>query len=128
MHAHGLENLEGYTASSRILLEAATALFERIVNPDLLIRRLYLTACRVLPEAEAPKKDAYEQLDLFTDYAAVKKHQKEEAARLARERKRQEAMLEIKRKFGKNAILKGINFQEGATGRERNGQIGGHKA
>ena len=127
-HAHGTENLEGYTASSRILLEAATALFERIVNPDLLIRRLYLTACRVLPEAEAPKKDAYEQLDLFTDYAAVKKHQKEEAARLARERKRQEAMLEIKRKFGKNAILKGINFQEGATGRERNGQIGGHKA
>ena len=127
-HAHGTENLKEYTSSSRILLDAATTLFERIVDPDLLVRRLYLTACRVLPVTEAPQKDSYEQLDLFTDYNAEKKRRETEEAWLARERKRQKAILEIKQKFGKNAILKGINFEDGATGRERNGQIGGHKA
>ena len=127
-HAHGTENLKEYTSSSRILLDAATTLFERIVDPDLLVRRLYLTACRVLPETDAPQKDSYEQLDLFTDYNAEKKRRETEEAWLARERKRQKAILEIKQKFGKNAILKGINFEDGATGRERNGQIGGHKA
>lgn len=71
-HSHGTENLKEYTSSSRILLDAATTLFERIVDPDLLVRRLYLTACRVLPETDAPQKDSYEQLDLFTDYNAEK--------------------------------------------------------
>lgn len=127
-HAHGTENLSEYTSSSRIILDAATALFERIVEPDLLVRRLYLTACRVLPEAEVPKPGAYEQMDLFTDYEAKEKKRAEEQLWLARERRRQEAMLKIKQKFGKNAILKGMNFEDGATGRERNGQIGGHKA
>lgn len=127
-HAHGTENLKEYTSSSRILLDAATTLFERIVDPDLLVRRLYLTACRVLPETDALQKDSYEQLDLFTYYNAEKKRRETEGAWLDRERKRQKAILEIKQKFGKNAILKGINFEDGATGRERNRQIGGHKA
>ena len=100
-HAHGTENLSEYTSSSRIILDAATALFERIVEPDLLVRRLYLTACRVLPEAEVPKPDNYEQMNLFTDYEAKEKEQAEEKAWLARERRRQEAMLKIKQKFGK---------------------------
>ena len=127
-HAHGTEHLKEYTASSRLLVEAATALFERIVDRELLVRRLYLTACRVLPEAEAPDPAACEQLDLFTDYEAEEARRRAEQEKLSRERKQQEALLEIKQKFGKNAILKGMNFQEGATGRERNGQIGGHKA
>ena len=100
-----------------------TALFDRIVNPDLLVRRIYVTACR-LEDAKTAEKDSFEQLDLFTDPAA--QEAKQEA--LAREEKMQEAMLSIRKKYGKNAILKGMNFKEGATARQRNGQIGGHKA
>lgn len=87
-----------------------------------------MTACRVLPESEIPAPVSFEQMDLFTDYEAKEKKRAEEKVWLERERRRQKAILEIKQKFGKNAILKGMNFEEGATGRERNGQIGGHKA
>ena len=122
-HAHGTANLSGYSSSTHEIMEAMTALFDRIVNPDLLVRRIYVTACR-LEDAKAAGKDSFEQLDLFTDPAA--QEAKQEA--LAREEKMQEAMLSIRKKFGKNAILKGMNFKEGATARQRNGQIGGHKA
>ena len=83
----------------------------------------------MISEADAPKKeDSYEQLDLFTDYAALEKEREKGQADLEREKKMQKAMLEIKKKFGKNAVLKGMNLEEGATARNRNGQIGGHKA
>ncbi len=122
-HAHGTANLSGYSSSTHEIMEAMTALFDRIVNPDLLVRRIYVTACQ-LEDAKTAGKDNFEQLDLFTDPAA--QEAKQEA--LAREEKMQEAMLSIRKKFGKNAILKGMNFKEGATSRQRNGQIGGHKA
>ena len=127
-HAHGTENLERYTSSSKRLVDAATALYQRVVNPKLLVRRMYLTATHVLDAQDAPDPTALEQLDLFTDYQAVEQARAQEDAELEREHQRQKAVLEIKKKFGKNAILKGISFTEGATARERNGQIGGHKA
>lgn len=126
-HAHGTQNLEKYTSSTKALLQAVTELYDRIIDKELLVRRVSLTANRVLGEADVPQAAA-EQLDLFTDYAAREKQQAEEAAELEREHRRQQAMLEIKKKFGKSAILKGMNLEEGATARERNQTIGGHKA
>ena len=98
------------------------------MDQNLLIRRVYLTANRVVSEDMAKKAETFEQLDLFTDYAALRKKQELEEAALERERKMQKAMLDIKKKFGKNAILKGMNLEDGATTMERNKQIGGHKA
>lgn len=125
-HAHGTENLGRYSSSTGELIKATLALYDRIVDKNLLVRRLSITADHLIAEADAPKHDVADQLDLFTDYAAQEKQQEEDAAALARERKVQEAMLSIKKRFGKNAILKGMNFEEGATARRRNQQIGGH--
>ncbi len=128
-HAHGTENLDGFSSSSQKIMDAVSVLYDRVVDKNLLIRRMNVTANHVLREASAPRKeDAYEQLDLFTDYVALEEKKKAEKEKLARERKLQEAELNIKKRFGKNAILKGMNFQEGATARSRNQQIGGHKA
>lgn len=128
-HAHGTTNLGCHTSSTKKIMGAAAELFDQIVDSSLLIRRLNITANHVMDEASAPKKsDGFEQLNLFTDYAALEEKQAQEQAELERERKMQQAMLTIKKKFGKNAILKGMNFQEGATAKDRNGQIGGHKA
>ncbi len=128
-HAHGTANLDGYTSSTKKIMCAASELFDRIVDKNLLVRRLNIVANHVLPEADAPKKnDGFEQLDLFTDYAALEANQERERAELEREKKMQQAMLTIKKKFGKNAILKGMNLEEGATAKDRNAQIGGHKA
>ena len=127
-HAHGTANLEEYTASTKRIIAAALELFDRIIDRDLLARRLTISAGRVLPEDEAPRKKAFEQLDLFTNYTAVQEQQEREAADLEREKKVQKAVLDIKKRFGKNAILKGMNFQEGATAKDRNRTIGGHKA
>lgn len=128
-HSHGTQNLERYTSSTKLIVGAATELFDRIADKNLLVRRLNIVAAHVIPEGEAPKKEpGFEQLDLFTDYAAEQAKQEKEDAALARERKRQEAVLAIKKKFGKNAILRGMNLEEGATARDRNSQIGGHKA
>ena len=123
-HATGTENFP-YTSSANDLLRAVTALYDRIVDPNLLIRRLSISANKLLPEADAPKEEA-EQLDLFTDYAAKEQREQADEAAYARERKIQEAMLGIKKKYGKNAILKGMNLEEGATAKERNQTIGGH--
>ena len=109
-------------------MNAVCTLFDRIVDPELFVRRISLTANHVLEESLAPPSEIYEQLDLFTDYQALEARRKAEREQRERERSRQKAVLEIKRKFGKNAILKGMNFEEGATARQRNGQIGGHKA
>lgn len=128
-HSHGTQNLERYTSSTKLIVGAATELFDRIADKKLLVRRLNIVAAHVIPESEAPKKEpGFEQLDLFTDYVAEQAKQEKEDAALARERKRQEAVLAIKKKFGKNAILRGMNLEEGATARDRNSQIGGHKA
>ena len=128
-HAHGTANLDGHTSSTRKIMCAASELFDRIVDKNLLVRRLNIVANHVLPEADAPKKnDGFVQLDLFTDYAALELKQERERAELEREKKMQQAMLTIKKKFGKNAILKGMNLSEGATAKDRNAQIGGHKA
>ena len=128
-HAHGTANLDGHTSSTKKIMCAVSELFDRIVDKNLLVRRLNIVANHVLPEADAPKKnDGFEQLDLFTDYAALEAKQERERAEFERERKMQQAMLTIKKKFGKNAILKGMNLEEGATAKDRNAQIGGHKA
>lgn len=128
-HAHGTTNLDGHTSSTKKIMCAASELFDRIVDKNLLVRRLNIVANHVIPEAEAQEKNAgYVQLDLFTDYAALEKKKQQESAELEREKKMQQAMLQIKKKFGKNAILKGMNLEEGATAKDRNAQIGGHKA
>ena len=127
-HAHGTVNLKQYTSSARQMVQAVTELFDRIVDEKLLVRRLSMAAAHVIPEEEAQNEIQFEQLDLFTDYAALQKEQEKQEAELERERKMQKAVLEIKKKFGKNAVLKGMNLEEGATARDRNRQIGGHKA
>lgn len=128
-HAHGTENLESFTSSTQKMVEAASVLYDRIVDKNLLIRRMNITANNIVEEkAVQQKNNSYQQLDLFTDYAAEEEQEKQEALRLDRERKLQEATITIKKKFGKNAILKGMSLQEGATAKNRNEQIGGHKA
>ena len=127
-HAHGTINLKRQTSSTQMLMDAVMELYDRIVNKDLLIRRINITANKLVDEHTVTNDDAYEQLDFFTDYEAVKKQKEKEEADLERERHMQEAMLSIKKKYGKNAILKGMNLQEGATAKDRNAQIGGHKA
>ncbi len=127
-HAHGTANLEEYTASTRRIITAALELFDRIIDRSLLVRRLYLTATRVSDEKSAPDKKAFEQMDFFTDYHAVEERRTKETADLEREKKVQRTVLDIKKRFGKNAILKGMNLEEGATAKERNRTIGGHRS
>ena len=126
--AHGTANLDRQSSSTKKIVEAVMTLFDRIMNPKLLVRRIYLTANHVVPECEAAGQPETEQLDLFTNYAAEQEKRQREAADLEREKRMQHAMLQIQEKYGKNAILKGTNLQEGATTIQRNGQIGGHKA
>lgn len=128
-HAHGTINLKQYTSSSRTILQSALQLYDEIVDSALLVRRLNITANHVVDEASAPLPDGgFEQLSLFTDYAAQEAQREAKKAALEKERKLQEATLAIKKKFGKNAILRGMSLQEGATAKDRNRQIGGHKA
>lgn len=128
-HAHGSANLGRYTSSTKRIVAATAELARRILDPKLLVRRINITAARVLDEAsarESERKD--EQLSMFTDYEAEEKEKQAEAAALEREKRMQQAVIDIKNKYGKNAIMKGMNLEEGATARERNRQIGGHKA
>lgn len=125
--AHGAQKLDAPSSSTRRIMEAASALFDRIVDGGLLVRRMYLVAAHIVPEDEA-QPEKMEQLDLFTDLATEDARREAEQAALAREKKLQETTLAIKKKFGKNAILKGMSLEEGATARERNARIGGHKA
>ena len=127
-HAHGTASLSCHTASSKELIRAASDLFDRIVNPILLIRRLSITANHTVPERSVSTPILYEQMNLFTDYAALEKRRKKKQAELERDNKLQQAILTIKKKYGRNAILRGMSLEEGATARERNKQIGGHKA
>ena len=127
-HAHGSLRLGEMTSSTKRITEAAVELFDRIIDQNLLVRRVNLVANHVIREEEAAAQPVAEQLDLFTDYAAQAEQRQAEQAARARERKVQDALLEIKQKFGKNAVLKGMNLQEGGTTIDRNKQVGGHKA
>ena len=126
--AHGSENLERPSSSTRKIQEAMMRLYDRIVDPKLLVRRMYVVANHVVPAASVPREAEFEQLDLFTDPAEAEARKAEEQSALEKERRLQQAMLSIKQRYGKNSILHGTSYEEGATGRERNGQIGGHKA
>ena len=129
-HAHGTANLGSHMSSTSRILEAVTQLYDRIVDKNLLTRRINITANHIVSEqaAQASKGPEYEQMDLFTDYEAKDREKADEQAELEREKLMQHTMLDIKKKFGKNAILRGFNLEEGATAKERNEQIGGHKA
>lgn len=127
-HAHGTANLDRAGSSSRLIADAVLALYGRIADPALLVRRLTLAANHVAPAGSGAGSPVCEQLDLFSDAGAEERKRAEEDAALARERRMQEAMLHIKKKYGKNAILKGSDLEEGATAVERNNQIGGHRA
>lgn len=126
-HAHGTENIGKKTSSTKRIMETVLDLYDRIINRDLLVRRVTVTAARIVPE-DSVQEESFEQMDLFTDYGLVEKKKKEEQMALEKERKTQQMVLDIKKKFGKNAVLRGMSLQEGATARERNEQIGGHKA
>lgn len=128
-HAHGTENMPKYTSSTNRLVEAALRLFERIINKDLNVRRVAVTVCKLLPEDEAKQADSgrMEQISFF-DSPDIQERREQEQTELEKERRCQETILQIRKKYGKNAILKGVNYEEGATTKNRNGQIGGHKA
>ena len=127
-HAHGTANLKRKTSSSRIITDATMELFDRIVDHNLLIRRINIAACKLARERDLPKEREPEQFTLFEDPKAMLLREQEEEATLESEKRMQKAILEIRKRYGKNAILKGMNFQECATARERNGQVGGHRA
>ena len=122
--AHGSQNIGKFTASSRLIVKAALELYDRIINPDLLVRRMYLVANHTTDEQKANEQAQGEQLDLFS----TAEQKDAENAALEKEKSIQKTVLDLQKKFGKNAVLKGMNFQEGATAMERNRQIGGHKA
>ena len=126
VHAHGTINIDRHTSSGKILIEKVAELYDRIINPNLLVRRLTLSINHLISEDNIKDKPKTVQLDLFTDYEELKRQQEIEEAELSKERRRQEAVLRIKKMFGKNAILKGLNYTDGATQRDRNQQIGGH--
>lgn len=123
-HAHGTVNLKQKTSSTIAIIDATMELFSRIANKNLLVRRISLCANRVVGEEEAAQEPRYEQLSLFGE--EQEGHVDEE--RQKRERKLQQAMIDVKKRYGKNAMVKGMNLQEGATAMERNRQIGGHRA
>ena len=127
VHAHGTGNIDRWTSSTRRIVDVMTELFDRIADHDLFVRRITVCAVGLIDEADIPPEEP-EQLDLFTDYEA--KEKREAAERLAdeKEKRLQKATLELQERFGKNAVLKGMNLQEGAMTIQRNGQIGGHKA
>ena len=122
-HAHGTINLEHKTSSNKIIGEAVMELYDRIIDKRLLTRRINETAKNINSEEQADKENSFEQIDLFTDYSEVQKKREKEH----KEHELQKSILNIKKKYGKNAILKGMNFQEGATPIDRNSQVGGHK-
>ncbi len=127
-HAHGTIHMDKQTSSAKRITDAVMELFDQIVDKTLLVRRLNLVAGKVVFESDTKTtEETYEQLNLFTDYMALKEKQDIEQKALEKERKMQQAMIDIKKKFGKNAILKGMNLEEGATMKERNRQIGGHR-
>ncbi len=127
-NAHGSRNLGRATSSTRLIIDAVTEIFERVVDRDLMVRRMYVVANHVKDERFETDGFEGEQLDILTDYSALGEKRAEEKKKLLREKEKQKALIGIKRRFGKNSILKGVDFEDGATAIERNGQVGGHKA
>lgn len=126
-HAHGTGRIDHYTSSTHAIMDAVLELYDRVVNKDLLIRRANIAACNLISEDDVPE-DKPMQLDMFTDYEQLERDQKAQRAAEEKERKLQRVTLAIQDRFGKNAMLKGMNLMEGGTTIDRNGQIGGHKA
>ena len=125
--AHGTGNMDGYTSSTHVIMSAVLDVYDRVVHKDLLIRRVNVTACNLVSETEIPE-DKPEQLDMFTDYAALEREKQARQLAEEKERRLQNVTLAIQDRYGKNAMLKGMNLMEGGTTIARNGQIGGHKA
>ena len=123
-HAHGTINLDHQTSSTKIIMDSTMKLYERIINKDLLVRRINVTAENVINMEQVEDSKPFEQIDLFTDYHQKEEEEKEEK----KERELQKAVIEIKNKYGKNAIIKGMNLQDAGTTIDRNKQVGGHKA
>ena len=126
-HANGTENIDHYTSSTHVIMDAILAIYDRVVHKDLLIRRVNIAACNLISEEDIPE-EAPTQLDFFTDFEAIKRERNAQRKAEATEHKLQKVTLEIQDRFGKNALLKGMNFLEGGTTIERNRQIGGHRA
>lgn len=126
--AHGSINLGRFTSSTRLITDAVTKLFDKIVDERFTVKRMYVVANHVTAERMLKGKKEFEQMNLFTDYEKQAQNEEEEKKRLKKERQIQKTVISIKKKYGKNAVLKGMNFEEGATAIERNGQVGGHKA
>ncbi len=126
-HAHGTINLKKNTSSTKQIMEATMQLYDKIINKDLLVRRINVVANHVTDNSKIEKKQEFQQLDMFTNYEKIIKEKEQERIKEEKERNLQYAVINIKRKYGKNSILKGMNFQEGGTTIERNEQIGGHK-
>ena len=126
-HAHGTINIERYTSSSKKIIETSLVLYDRIINKKLLVRRINITACNLIDKDKANDKVYYHQINLFDDSRKINEKKEDIDNIEEKELKLQQTLLNIKSKYGKNAILKGMNLKEGATMRERNSQIGGHK-
>ena len=126
-HAHGTGKLERCTSSTRKIMNTVMKLYTGIIDPDLLIRRVNIAACNLIREADLPKENT-EQLSLFADYDKVRQERAKEADEDEREKRIQTTMLNLQHRFGKSAVLKGMNLEEGATTIERNGHVGGHRA
>ena len=127
-HAHGTGNLESWTSSTSAIAECMMQLYDRIIDPDLMVRRINICACNLIYENNIPDDDAPVQLELFVDYEEVERQKAEKKHKEERERALQRATLQLQGRFGKNAVLRGMNLMEGGTTIERNGQIGGHRA
>jgi DNA polymerase V len=129
-HSHGTANLKIRCSSTKIIMSAVVELLDKIIDKNLLTRRMSVTACHVLPEGEGVtcSDNNAEQLNFFTDYESKQRELEKQATELKKEKSVQRTVIKIKNKYGKNAIVKGMNLQEGATTIDRNGQIGGHKA
>ena len=125
---HGTAHMPRRTSSSKMVIDGVLKLYEKITDPSLLIRRINITACNVVPESEAKKMVEFNQISLFDDHVKAEAVNEKLEEDLKKEHNVQQAILKIQKKYGKNAVLKGVSLEEGATGRERNEQIGGHKA
>ena len=127
-HAHGTTNFKLHTSSTEEIMDGAIALFDRIINPSLMVRRVNISVNNLISESRRHEEAKSEQLDFFTDYEKADEEKKEAENKYRREKSKQNAMISIKKKYGGNAIIKGMNLEEGATTIDRNKQIGGHRA
>ena len=127
-NAHGTVNIGRKTSSTQVIMEKVMELFEDIVDKNLLVRRVNIVANHIISEYDVLEEEGYEQIDLFTDYEKIEEKKKQEKTYLKKERNLQKTIIDLKKRYGKNAVIKGNNLQEGATTIDRNNQIGGHKA